>query len=84
MAHFRKSGYKRYSFALSQDIYANRRTSQSQDKQHVRRFVDIPYRLYKNHPQWVPPLRMDVELMLNKQKHPFYEHSDADFFIAAA
>jgi hypothetical protein len=25
---------------------------------------------------------MDVELMLNKQKHPFYEHSDADFFIA--
>ncbi len=53
-----------------------------QDKQHIRRFIDIPYRLYKNHPQWVPPLRMDVELMLNKQKHPFYEHSDADFFIA--
>jgi len=53
-----------------------------QDKQHIRRFVDIPYRLYKNHPQWVPPLRMDVELMLNKQKHPFYEHSDADFFTA--
>ncbi len=41
-----------------------------QDKRHVRRFVDMPYRLYKNHPQWVPPLRMDVELMLNKQKHP--------------
>ncbi len=53
-----------------------------QDKQHIRRFVDIPYRLYQNHPQWVPPLRMDVDLMLNKQKHPFYEHSDADFFIA--
>ncbi len=53
-----------------------------QDKQHIRRFVDIPYRLYQNHPQWVPPLRMDVELMLNKQKHPFYAHSDADFFIA--
>ena len=53
-----------------------------QDKQHVRRFVDIPYRLYKNHPQWVPPLRTDVELMLNKLKHPFYEHSAADFFFA--
>ena len=53
-----------------------------QDKHHIRRFVDIPYRLYKDHLQWVPPLRMDVELMLNKQKHPFYEHSDADFFIA--
>jgi hypothetical protein len=51
-------------------------------KKQIRRFVDLPYRLYKNHPQWVPPLRMDVELMLNKQKHPFYEHSDADFFVA--
>jgi hypothetical protein len=53
-----------------------------QSKLHVRRFIDLPYRLYHNHPQWVPPLRMDVALMLNKQKHPFYEHSDADFFLA--
>jgi hypothetical protein len=53
-----------------------------QNKRQVRRFIDLPYRLYRQHPQWVPPLRMDVELMLNKQKHPFYEHSDADFFVA--
>ncbi|MBI5565730.1 MAG: hypothetical protein HY870_12620 [Chloroflexi bacterium] len=51
-------------------------------RSHLRRFVDLPYRLYRGHAQWVPPLRMDVELMLNKVKHPFYEHSDADFFIA--
>jgi len=48
----------------------------------VKRFVNIPYRLYKNHPQWVPPLFMDAETQLNRSKHPFYEHSDADFFIA--
>jgi hypothetical protein len=53
-----------------------------QSKAQIRRFVDLPYRLYRRHPQWVPPLRMDIELMLNKQKHPFYEHSDADFFTA--
>lgn len=52
-------------------------------QQHIRRFVDIPYRLYRRHPQWVPPLRTDVELMLNPHKHPFYEHSTAEFFIAA-
>lgn len=52
------------------------------NKSHVRRFVDLPYRLYRRHPQWVPPLRMDVELMLNPRKHPFYEHSAADFFVA--
>ncbi len=48
----------------------------------LRRFVDLPYRLYKHHPQWVPPLRVDAELMLNREKHPFYEHSEADFFLA--
>jgi GNAT superfamily N-acetyltransferase len=48
----------------------------------VKRFIEIPYRLYKDHPQWVPPLRIDVKLQLNRKKHPFYERSDADFFIA--
>jgi hypothetical protein len=51
-------------------------------KAQVSRFVRIPYRLYANHPQWVPPLFIDAELFLNKNKHPYYEHSDADFFIA--
>ncbi len=52
------------------------------DKAQVRRFVTIPYRLYENYPQWVPPLYIDAETQLNRQKHPFYEHSEADFFIA--
>jgi len=51
-------------------------------RQHVRRFVQIPFRLYAHHPQWVPPPIGDVELMLDHAKHPFYEHSGADFFIA--
>lgn len=51
-------------------------------KAQVRRFIMIPYRLYQNHPQWVPPLFIDAETQLNRRKHPFYEHSDADFFIA--
>jgi hypothetical protein len=51
-------------------------------KAQVRKFVRLPYRLYKNHPQWVPPLLIDSELYLNKEKHPFYAHSDAAFFIA--
>src|SRR4030043_518372 len=52
------------------------------DKGSVKRFVRIPYRLYENHPQWVPPLLSEAETQLNESKHPFYEHSVADFFIA--
>lgn len=48
----------------------------------VKRFVRIPYRLYEKHPQWVPPILSEVETLLNRNKHPYYEHSDADFFIA--
>ncbi len=49
----------------------------------VRRFINIPFRLYADCPQWVPPIRVDVKTKLNQQKHPFYQHSDADFFIAS-
>ncbi len=49
----------------------------------VRRFIRIPFRLYADCPQWVPPIRVDVKTKLNRQKHPFYQHSDADFFIAS-
>jgi hypothetical protein len=50
------------------------------NKKQVDEFLKLPFRLYKNHPQWVPPFIDDIRLMLNKAKHPFYELNDADFF----
>lgn len=52
------------------------------DRKQVKRFIDIQFKLYEDCPQWVPPILVDRRMQLNKQKHPFYEHSDADFFIA--
>ena len=54
----------------------------TENKKQVKEFVQFHYDLYKTCPQWVPPFRNDIEIMLNKKKHPFYEHSDADFFTA--
>ncbi len=51
-------------------------------KDQVNRFIQIPFRLYADCPQWVPPFIVDVRTMMNPKKHPFYEHSDAEFFIA--
>lgn len=48
----------------------------------VKQFVQFQYDLYKDCPQFCPPFRADITLMLNKKKHPFYEHSDGEFFIA--
>jgi len=52
------------------------------NKKQVREFVELPYRLYRDCPQWVPPLYVDAYMYLNREKHPFHEHSDADFFLA--
>lgn len=52
------------------------------NKSQVKRFVEFYYDLYKDCPQWVPPLFVDAYLPLNRKKHPFFEHSDADFFLA--
>jgi len=51
-------------------------------KKQVNEFVNLPFQLYENVSAWVPPITADIRTMLNKDKHPFYEHSDADFFIA--
>ena len=48
----------------------------------VKRFVELPYRLYRDCPQWVPPLYVDAYMYLNRRKHPFHEHSNVDFFLA--
>ena len=48
----------------------------------VNSFVQFHYDLYKDCPQWVPPFFADIRAMLNPEKHPFYEHSDAEFFLA--
>lgn len=53
-----------------------------QDKSLLGQFVDLPYRLYRHHPYWVPPLRMAQMELLNTKKHPFYAHADMQCFLA--
>src|SRR5689334_12204257 len=52
------------------------------NKAQVKRFVEFPYKHYKGNRQWVPPLFIDAYLFLDRKKHPFFEHSDVDFFLA--
>lgn len=54
----------------------------TQNKSQVRRFVEFPRKLYKDSSFWVPPLYIDSYAQLDRKKHPFYEHSDVEFFLA--
>lgn len=35
-------------------------------------FVDLPFRLYRDDPVWVPPLKADQRKLLDPARHPFY------------
>lgn len=48
----------------------------------IDRFVKLPWRIYQNDPQWVPPLLVEVKDFINPRKHPFYQHGQATKFIA--
>ncbi|MBN1955346.1 MAG: hypothetical protein JW900_09885 [Anaerolineae bacterium] len=48
----------------------------------VQRYIALPYRLYRDTPQWVPPFVHEVKSQLDPQRHPFYQHSQAAFFLA--
>ncbi|HJY51272.1 MAG TPA: dATP pyrophosphohydrolase, partial [Stellaceae bacterium] len=46
------------------------------------RFVDLPYRLHRDDPNWVPPLRRDVHRVLDRRRNPFFDHGEACFWLA--
>jgi GNAT superfamily N-acetyltransferase len=45
-------------------------------------FVELPYRLYANDSNWVPPLRSEVYALLTPGKNPWFEHGEAQLFLA--
>lgn len=47
------------------------------------RFVELPYRLYANDPNFVPPLRSAVHALIGGIKgNPWFEHGDAQLWLA--
>jgi len=54
----------------------------TKNKQDINQFIQFPFKLYKESPNWVPPFISDIAKTLNRHKHPFYEHSTAEFFLA--
>ncbi|MEJ7925954.1 N-acetyltransferase [Sphingobium sp. AN641] len=51
-------------------------------KADLKAFVDLPWRLYANDPHWVPPLKSEVHALLTPGKNPFFEHAQAQYFLA--
>jgi GNAT superfamily N-acetyltransferase len=48
----------------------------------LKRFIDLPFRLHANHPLWVPPLKLERRLFLNRRLNAFFSHGEAAYFLA--
>jgi len=47
-----------------------------------RRFVRLPWAIYRDDPCWMPPVIASQEELLNFRPHPFYERSRCRSFLA--
>lgn len=54
------------------------------DRYRFQQFIDLPYKIYRDIPQWVPPLSMDINRIFDKQHNPYYQHSNAAFLLATS
>ena len=51
-------------------------------KADLKAFVDLPWTIYADDPNWVPPLKDEVHGLLTPGKNPFHEHADHQYFLA--
>jgi ribosomal protein S18 acetylase RimI-like enzyme len=47
----------------------------------LRRFIELPYRLYRNDPVWVPPLRSEQWGQFDPKRNPMLDHCEYDLFL---
>ena len=47
-----------------------------------KKFVDLPFRLYKDDPNWVPPLKGEALGLITPEKNGWFSHAEAQLFLA--
>jgi hypothetical protein len=48
----------------------------------LKLFIKFPWKLYRDNPNWVPPLIMDQKTLLSREKNPFFQHATIEYFLA--
>lgn len=51
-------------------------------RRELRAFIRLPWRLYEGAANWVAPLVSERRRHLDRRRNPFFEHAEADYFLA--
>ncbi|MDY6863578.1 MAG: N-acetyltransferase, partial [Thermodesulfobacteriota bacterium] len=49
-------------------------------RREIKHFIKFPYTLYKDYPNWVPPLIKERMDFLNPKKNPFFKNARVKLF----
>jgi hypothetical protein len=49
----------------------------------LEQFIKLPWTIYRNDPNWVPPLIAEQKKMLDPGHNPFFRHARAAYFLAS-
>ncbi len=52
------------------------------NKRDLKKFVKFPFKLYKNCPQWVPPVFLDEINTLSPKKNPAFDYCECKLWLA--
>ncbi|MCD6162957.1 MAG: hypothetical protein J7K40_11175 [candidate division Zixibacteria bacterium] len=50
-------------------------------KNEIKAFLELPFQIYQNDKNWVPPLRKEVGKVFNREGNPFLEHAKIERFL---
>ena len=48
----------------------------------LKDFINLPWNLYAQYPNWVPPLKKEVRRLLDPRRHPFWSSAERRLFLA--
>jgi len=47
----------------------------------VDQFHELPFRIYREWPNWIPAFRFEIEKIFDRTKNPFFRYGDCDRFL---
>ena len=55
-------------------------TSEISGDDQLRKFIRFPWKIYRDYPNWVPPLIIEMHRKLDPRKNPFFEYGQVKLF----
>lgn len=52
------------------------------EKKGLKAFITLPFTIYRDNPNWVPPLNSDMVKMFSPKDNPFWDHARCKIFLA--